>query len=215
MTNVEIGCTHAISSSYIRLACEALVPPLVHNGVALEAHAQNVLARFDVRTGQLLGFVVRDLGGLRIYPPTLNKSTGVDFEFLPGHCIATDTLEEIYPKFYHTLVHNHLQRLIRVLGMHYDGRGWIMLRQYLGEVIPSDHELRKLWLSEESTTVAGKCLMRMRLQGVYRDVSSFIRWGFAFSFCSMTHRILLQMVYNPFPNLIQFRPDTDAREQDK
>lgn len=159
-----------VAFRYIRIACEALVPPLLHNGVAFEAHAQNVLARFDIKTGQVLGFIVRDLGGLRIHPPTLHQSTGVDFEFLPGHCVVTKTLEETYPKFYHTFVHNHLQRLIRLLGMHYDGSGYAMLRRHLEALIPKDHALYNIWLSGEGATVPGKCLMRMRLEGVYRDV---------------------------------------------
>lgn len=115
--------------------------------MAFEAHAQNMLLRFDVVTGKLLGFVMRDLGGLRIHPPTLSTSTGVDFAFLPGHCIATDTTQDAYPKFYHTLIHNHLQRLIRLLGMHYDGRGYAILRRFLDEIIPPGHELRDVWLN--------------------------------------------------------------------
>lgn len=143
----------------------------MYNGVAFEAHAQNTLARFDVRTGELHGFVIRDLGGLRIHPDTLRRSTGTDFEFLDRHCVVTDTVEEIYPKFYHTLVHNHLQRLIRVLGMHYDGSGYAILRRHLEALIPMDHHLRREWLSPNSYTVPGKCLMRMRMEEVYRDVS--------------------------------------------
>lgn len=118
-----------------------------------------------------MGFVIRDLGGLRIHPPTLRQSTGVDFEFLPGHCVVTKTLEETWPKLYHTLVHNHLQRLIRLLGLHYNGVGYEILRRHLDATIPPGHALRKVWLSPtEGDTVLGKCLMRMRLQGVYRDV---------------------------------------------
>lgn len=158
---------------YIQLACQALLPPLIRNGVSFEAHAQNVLARFDVATGEPLGFVVRDLGGLRIHPDTLRKSTGVDFQFLPGHCVVTETLEETYPKFYHTFVHNHIQRLIRVLGMHHNGRGWEMLRRHMDNVIPADHQLRKIWLSRDSKMVPSKCLMRMRMRDSYREVRSF------------------------------------------
>ncbi|KAF8207121.1 IucC family-domain-containing protein [Mycena galopus ATCC 62051] len=154
---------------YLRLACEALIPPTLHNGVVFEAHAQNCLLRFDVASGEPLGFVVRDLGGLRIHPPTMNASLGTNFEFLPGHCVVTDTVEETYPKFYHTLIHNHLQRLIRLLGMHHNGVGWEMLRGHLKDVIPQDHGLWKSWM--ETDTVAGKCLMRMRLQSVHDKVN--------------------------------------------
>lgn len=67
---------------WVSIACHALLPPLIYNGVAFEAHAQNVLVRFDSQTKGVLGFVLRDLGGLRIHPPTLRQSTGVDFQFL-------------------------------------------------------------------------------------------------------------------------------------
>ncbi|KAJ6570144.1 IucC family-domain-containing protein [Mycena vulgaris] len=174
----------AFLDNYLRLACDALIPPTLHNGVVFEAHAQNCLLRFDVATGALLGFVVRDLGGLRIHAPTLNASLGTDFEFLPGHCVVTSTLEETYPKFYHTLIHNHLQRLIRLLGMHYNGVGWEMLRGHLKRVIPADHGLWKSWM--ETDTVAGKCLMRMRLQSVHD-----------------------KMVFSPFPNMLLYRPEPE------
>lgn len=156
---------------YIHVACRALIPPLVSNGVAFEAHAQNMLARVDLETKELKGFVIRDLGGLRVHPPTLRQSTGVDFQFLPGHVVATSTLEEIYPKFYHTFVHNHVQRLIRLLGMHYDGRGWKILRDEMEAVIPKDHIVWKAWMNPERRTVDSKCLMRMRMKDSYRDVS--------------------------------------------
>jgi siderophore synthetase component len=138
--------------------------------VVFEAHAQNLLVRFDKQTKAILGFVVRDLAGLRIYPPTLRQSIGVDFQFLPGHCVATETLEETFPKFYHTFIHTHLQRLIRVLDLHYNGIGWGLLRQHLKEVIPIGHALEKAWLDPSATQVPSKCLMKMRLQDSYRVV---------------------------------------------
>lgn len=130
-----------------------------------------MLVRVDSTTGEPLGFVVRDLGGIRVHPATLRATTGVDFEFLPGHCVITKTLEETYPKFYHTFVHNHIQRLIRILGLHHDGRGWEILRRHMEAVIPLDHGLRKAWFSVESKTVPSKCLMRMRMRDSYREVS--------------------------------------------
>ena len=142
----------------------------MENGVAFEAHAQNILGRYDKETGQLLGFIFRDLGGLRIHPETLTSSTGVKFDFLPGHCVTTATLEEVYPKFYHTFVHNHIQRLSRVLGLHYNGKGWAMLRSHMASMIPPGHALRALWLDEGSRLVESKCLLRMRMQNSYRDV---------------------------------------------
>ena len=161
------------TNRYTKIACEALIPALIQNGVAFEAHAQNVLARFDIATKELRGFVIRDLGGLRIHPPTLRESTGVDFQFLPGHCVATKTLEEIFPKFYHTFVHNHIQRLIRLLGLHHNGVGWEILRKRMEAVIPEEHPVWKVWMASNSTSVDSKCLMRMRMRDSYRDVSHF------------------------------------------
>jgi hypothetical protein len=169
--------------SYVAMACKALLPILLQNGVAFDAHAQNIMARFDRQTGRLTGFIYRDLAGLRIHPPTLKKSTGVDFQFLPGHCVVASTLEEIYPKLYHTFVHNHVQRLIRVLGLHYNGKGWDILRRHMQEHIPADHPLFKLWLDPESRIVQSKGLLRMRMQDSDRIV-----------------------VYCSYPNMIQYRP---------
>ncbi|KAJ7733428.1 IucC family-domain-containing protein [Mycena maculata] len=179
----------AFLDSYLRLTCQAIIPPALYNGVVFEAHAQNCLLRFDVATGAPLGFVLRDLGGLRIHPETMNTSLDTDFAFLPGHCVVTGSLEETYPKFYHTLIHNHLQRMIRLLGMHYNGVGWAMLRRHLRNVIPDGHGLWKAWM--ETDTVAGKCLMRMRLQSVHD-----------------------KMVFSPFPNMLLYRPEGNVTSVD-
>ena len=159
---------------YIEIACRALLPSLIWNGVAFEAHAQNVVARFETATGKVLGFIYRDLGGLRIDPRILKESTGVDFQFLPGHCVVTQSLEEASPKFYHTFVHNHIQRLIRLLRLHTNGIGWELLRKHMTSVIPRDHKLWDLWMDSERRRVDSKCLMRMRMKDSYRDVGQVI-----------------------------------------
>lgn len=197
-----------LSTRYIRIACEALIPALIQNGVAFEAHAQNVLVRLDVETGKVRGFVLRDLGGLRIHPPTLRESTGTNFQFLPNHCVATNTLEEIFPKFYHTFVHNHIQRLTRVLGLHYNGRGWEMLRKHMGAVIPRTHPVWKVWMDPASTNVDSKCLMRMRMRDSYRDVSVKLQEAVIY----YAHRFF-QMVYSPYPNMIQYSPQAPQAPQ--
>ncbi len=112
---------------------------------------------------------------MRVHLPTLRKSTGVDFQFLDGHVVVTKSLEEILPKFYHTFVHNFIQRLIRILGMHYNGRGWEILRKHMTEVIPEGHTAWRLWMDPASGTVDSKCLMRMRIRDSYREVSSRIQ----------------------------------------
>ncbi|KXN81324.1 hypothetical protein AN958_05179 [Leucoagaricus sp. SymC.cos] len=173
----------AFLDRYMEISCRALLPALIHNGVAFEAHAQNVVARFETATGMVVGFIYRDLGGLRIDPKTLKESTGVDFQFLPGHCVVTQSLEEASPKFYHTFVHNHIQRLIRLLKLHSNGIGWDLLRKHMASVIPRDHKLWDIWMKPERRRVDSKCLMRMRMKDSYRD-----------------------MVYSPYINMVQYRP---------
>ncbi|KAF8531371.1 IucC family-domain-containing protein [Gautieria morchelliformis] len=170
--------------TFVDVFFKAFLPSVIVNGVAFEAHPQNTLARFDMQTRELKGFVIRDFGGLRIHPPTLVASTDLqtlDGIIKPGHSIIAETLEEVYTRLYHTLIHNHLQQLIRVLDLHYNRVGWHIVRRRLSEQIPDGHELRKLWLSPESETLPGKSFVRMRLQGMYR-----------------TH------LHGPFPNLIHY-----------
>ncbi|GAW02599.1 hypothetical protein LENED_004262 [Lentinula edodes] len=131
-------------TSYTTLLFRAFLPPAIHHGVAFEAHPQNCLARFDVATGELLGFVIRDFGGIRVHEATLisslstssssdsasedpnGKLTQFESEIaLAGHSILAPSLEEVYTRLYHTLIHNHLQQLIRVLELHYDGTGGV------------------------------------------------------------------------------------------
>ena len=93
---------------------------MLHNGVAFECHPQNCVARFDLHTRALKGFIIRDFGGLRVHPETLKQTTGVEIDFLAGHSVIARTLEDVYTRMYHTIIHNHFQQLIRVLGLHYN-----------------------------------------------------------------------------------------------
>lgn len=160
-------------SRFVKLFFEAFLPSVLHNGVAFEAHPQNCIARFDAQTRELKGFVIRDFGGIRVHQPTLLASTGVNLDFLEGHSIVAQDLDDVYTRMYHTVFHNHFQQLIRVLGLHYNGIGWEIVRKNLRSVIPRNHGLYDAWLSEERKTLPGKCFMRMRMQGMYRFVSKF------------------------------------------
>ncbi|KAF8207122.1 IucC family-domain-containing protein [Mycena galopus ATCC 62051] len=136
---------------FVKLFFEAFLPPVLHNGVAFECHPQNCVARFDLKTKELLGFIIRDFGGLRVHRESLRASTGVELDFLEGHSIIAEDPDDVYARMYHTVMHNHLQQLIRVLGLHYSGAGWAVA-----------------WLAPEKKTFPGKCFMRMRCEGMYR-----------------------------------------------
>jgi Ferric iron reductase FhuF-like transporter len=193
----------------VRLFFAAFLPPMLQDGVAFEAHPQNTVARFSLsEPHELRGFIIRDFGGLRVHPPTLLASTGVALDVMPGHSIVGETLDDVYARMYHTMFHNHLQQLVRVLGLHYNGKGWQVIRARLGEAIPRGHALEKAWLGEEAKTIAGKCFMRMRMVGAYRFVSSF----FFFSSSPRSpvarrfraERFLCKHLHGPFPNLLHY-----------
>ncbi|KAF7330281.1 hypothetical protein MVEN_02466000 [Mycena venus] len=153
---------------FVKLFFDAFLPSVLHNGVAFEAHPQNCVARFDLKTKELLGFIIRDFGGLRVHRESLRASTGVELDFLEGHSIIAEDPDDVYARMYHTVMHNHLQQLIRVLGLHYNGVGWALVRRHLRATIPREHALYAAWLSPERKTFPGKCFMRMRCQGMYR-----------------------------------------------
>ena len=169
---------------YTSILLAALIPLLIINGLAFEAHPQNTLVRISTSSGtkpRVLGFVVRDLGGIRVHPPTLLSSTSTShesFQYLPNHCIVTKTLEAAAVRLYNTLVQNHLQRLARVLGLHYSGEAWGIVRENLEREITRLGEngrwLYNFWMREGANEVEGKCLLRMKLVGSYRDVSNFL-----------------------------------------
>ncbi len=159
-----------LNTRFISIFLQAFLPPMIHNGVAFECHPQNCVARFDLQTKELKGFIVRDFGGLRIHPPTLKATTGVELDFLDGHSVIAETLDDVYTRMYHTIFHNHLQQLIRVLGLHYNGLGWDVVREALRKNIPSDHPLYTAWHSPQRRTLPGKCFMRMRMASMYRFV---------------------------------------------
>ncbi|KAF7312080.1 hypothetical protein MIND_00220300 [Mycena indigotica] len=153
---------------FVKLFFDAFLPPVLHNGVAFECHPQNCVARFDLQTKNLKGFIIRDFGGLRVHRASLKASTGVELDFLEGHSIIAEDLDDVYARMYHTVIHNHLQQLIRVLGLHYNGKGWAIVRKHLRASIPEEHALYASWLSPDRKTFPGKCFMRMRFQGMYR-----------------------------------------------
>lgn len=153
------------------MALRAFLPPCLENGVAFEAHGQNTLARFDRKTGELKGFVIRDFGGVKVHRETLRKTTGRDIDVLPDSCVVAETIDEVFKLLYHTLFHCQFQRLVRVLNLHYNGVGWDIVRKRVSELVPKDHVMYPMFLEDDK--VPGKCLVRMKIDELYRDVSAF------------------------------------------
>ncbi len=122
---------------YTSILLAALIPLLIINGLAFEDHPQNTLVRISTSPDtkpRVLGFVMRDFGGVRVHPPTLRSWTNTSqeaFQYLPNHCIVTKTREAAAARLYNTLVQNHMQRLARVLGLHYSGEAGGVVRDNL------------------------------------------------------------------------------------
>jgi siderophore synthetase component len=136
---------------------------------------QNVLARFDVETGALRGFVYRDMGGLRMHVPTM-EARGVRIksaDLVPGAVVLTDDLEAVWANAYHSF-ENHMGGALRGLGLQWEG-GWDIVREELKAVLDAspDPDGRAAELLEfmVQPTVKRKAFLRMKIAGVYRGVS--------------------------------------------
>ncbi|RKP25579.1 IucC family-domain-containing protein, partial [Syncephalis pseudoplumigaleata] len=156
----------AFFARYAALYLKSFLTPAYKYGFAFEAHGQNTLARFDRRTGELLGFVVRDFGGVKGHQPTLKRTLNEELDVLPESCCIAHTLDEVHDLIYHTAIQCHLQSLIRALDLHYNGTGWQMVRDELCRVVPADSALYRFFTKPR---VELKCFVKMKMQGLYRD----------------------------------------------
>jgi siderophore synthetase component len=157
-----------------------LIPPalrlFVGYGIALELHLQNTLVR--VADGRVIGFCVRDLGGVRIHGPRLAAAgLATSPSFAPGSFIVTDDLAEVRGKLEHTLVHAHLAHLVAVVarfGLDED-LAWARVRACVQttlsgwagdpELAPSLRDRAQTELAELTRPrVRAKALLRMRLR---------------------------------------------------
>lgn len=145
---------------YVTLLLDAVVPPMRDHGVALEAHGQNMLARF--RDGALVGFAVRDFGGVRLHRPTLAAS-GHSVDLAPGSAPDAPDLDTVWSKLHHCVIQQHLGELVRALDLGPDG--WAIVRRHVDRLLGGT-PAHTYWTAP---TAPHKCLLRMRLEGRYRD----------------------------------------------
>lgn len=166
----------AMIERYLALLCPPLLRLCVVHGVALEAHLQNMLVH--VVDGRPHGFVIRDLGGIRIHGPRL-RARGWSFEPHPGSFIVTDDLDELRGKLAHTLVHAHLGTLFawveELMGLP-EAEAWALARASVAACLrrfAADPALRPAceadldaWLAPR---VRAKALLRMRIVDASSD----------------------------------------------
>jgi siderophore synthetase component len=152
---------------YTRLFFSSFIPPLL-NGLAYEAHGQNTILRVD-NDGKILGFSIRDFGGVRVHYEAVEKATGIKVVLREGSAIVAHDMNDAYTVFFHSGIQQHIHRLVRALGLHYDASGWNIVRKNLCPLIEGT-ELTQFWFKP---TIDVKCLFSMRMEGLYRDVSFF------------------------------------------
>jgi len=168
--------TRPFLSSYASKLLYCTLPPIYDNGISLEAHSQNILARFDISSKTLVGFAYRDFGGLKLHTPTLLQHGYEVKSSPPGSLIFTDSMQELWENCHHTLFQSHLNQLIQALGLQ-QSSAWAIVRQLLEEKL--DHEQGKpLFDYLTQDMVPYKCFMRMKMQGLYRDVRNLALYPF-------------------------------------
>ena len=132
--------------SYTSCLLSLVLTPLVKHGICLEAHGQNIVARFCVKTKELKSFGVYDFGGIRLHVPTLQLK-GHNMSFLrPHHYLACNNLQEAWSKIRHLLFQSHLGQLLVALDLETKG-GWAIVRESIVEVLnPEESEGSKTLL---------------------------------------------------------------------
>lgn len=179
----------AMLRDYLALLVPAGLRLWTAHGIALELHLQNTLVQ--LADGRPCGFVVRDLGGIRIHRARLARA-GHTLALDPASFIATDDEGAGAGKLAHSLVHAHLAELLRVLadrcGLD-ESVGWIAVRERIEAALREWSREPELlaacafdrgWLLSARTPC--KALLRMRIE----DRSS------AYSFVELDNPIAAQ-----------------------
>lgn len=104
--------------------------------------------------------------------PTLRERGYTLYSALPDSFVTTEVREEAWDILHHTLFNNNINHLIQSLGLHRNG-GWAIVREELNRVINASavgprQELLN-YLSKDQVHL--KCFLKMKLEGLYRDVS--------------------------------------------
>lgn len=104
--------------------------------------------------------------------PTLRDRGYTLYSALPDSFVTTDVQEEVWDILHHTLFNNNINHLIQSLGLHRNG-GWSIVREELKKVIEESTvgPTQELLAHLSKDQVHLKCFLKMKLEGLYRDVS--------------------------------------------
>lgn len=152
-----------------------MLPPLAVYGVAIEAHAQNIVVRFCRQSGKLRGFAVRDCGGIQLHRPTL-EGLGIQLpEFDAKSSVSSDNLKQVWSRFHHVFLQNHVASLLVALGLELRG-GWAIVRDEIARVLDihnpgGDRDVLQYLLDGE---MPFRCFFTSRMEGVSPRTVSII-----------------------------------------
>lgn len=125
-------------SKYISELFGLVLFPLIHHGLGLEAHAQNMVVRVCTETKEIRGVAVRDHGGGRLHRPTL-QSSGFGLSSVPPEsATSTNNLSAVWNKVHHSLLQSHVGNSLHILGLENKG-GWEIVREKLAKSLAASH----------------------------------------------------------------------------
>ncbi|GIJ87080.1 siderophore [Aspergillus pseudoviridinutans] len=148
----------------------AMLHPLVHHGIALEAHAQNTVVRLCTATGKIKGFAIRDFGGVHFHKPTLREQGfTLDWE-IPGSLTLTDDLISVWKLASHTLLQCHVPSLLYALRLETHGGCGVVMEELESVLEGFGGDLARGLLEYFCEgTVVMKSFLRMLMAGMYRE----------------------------------------------
>jgi staphyloferrin A synthase len=167
--------------NYVQLLLKGQLHCYLRFGIALESHQQNTLCVF--KNHLPVKHIMRDLGGIRIYPDMANKS-GFDINLYPNSLIVSNNLNEVRNKFIHANFQSNLAYWISGLCSHFalDAKSlWQLVKTELITLVKSipaqKHVIEEQMNALLTKPWQHKCLVRMRLeptqgQYIYRQLQN-------------------------------------------
>lgn len=164
------------AEEYAALLLPVSVILMTKYGIAVEAHLQNCIFTFvDAVPARL---VLRDWGGMRIYPPRLRRH-GLPLDPRPGAITVTDDVHVMRAKVLYTVLSNHLGEIIAHLVTRCGVNPrpvWRCIRTRLAQLLTNleaDPALREDVIADRAAlfgpTLPVKAFARMRLDPAAGD----------------------------------------------
>ena len=104
----------AFLDAYVAIAMPPFLTLMARYGIGLEGHLQNSIVVVRLGDGAPLRMLVRDLGGVRVWPERLAPHR-IEAHFHDGSATLADDVEDLRNKVYYAFIQNHLGELIAAL----------------------------------------------------------------------------------------------------